>query len=113
MDRAIAPFVEQARKSWPGAKKRYLAGLPKGQIFFVTAQLFEGKQMEQCFLRVTKIAGGQIHATLATDPSALKKVRNGDPITIKESELIDWMIAMPDGSEEGNVVGKFLDTWQP
>jgi uncharacterized protein YegJ (DUF2314 family) len=112
MNRAIAPYVEQARKSWPGAKKRYLAGLPKGQIFFVTVQLFEGSQMEQCFVRVTKIADGQIQGTLATEPNRLKKLRRGDPLTVKESELYDWMIAMPDGSEEGNVVGKFLDTWQ-
>ena len=113
MDKAIAPYVEQARKTWPAAKKRYLAGLPRGEIFFVTAQLHEGQQMEQCFLRVTRIAAGQITATLATEVTTLKKVRSGDVVTIKESELVDWMIARPDGSEEGNVVGKFLDTWQP
>jgi hypothetical protein len=26
-----------------------------------------------------------------------------------EPVLIDWLITKPDGSEEGNVVGKFLD----
>lgn len=112
MNRAIAPYVEQARKSWPGAKKRYLAGLPKGQIFFVTVQLVEGSEIEQCFVQVTKVAGGKIQGTLATDPIGIKKLRRGDPLTVKESEIVDWMIAMPDGSEEGNVVGKFLDTWQ-
>lgn len=111
MDKAIAPYVAQARKSWPQAKKRYLAGLPKGEIFFVTAQLHEGEQLEQCFLRVTKIDAGKITAVIATDLLALKKLRNGDTVTIKEAELVDWMIAKPDGSEEGNVVGKFLDTW--
>ena len=25
--------------------------------------------------------------------------------------VIDWTIVMPDGSEEGNVVGNFLDTY--
>jgi hypothetical protein len=27
-----------------------------------------------------------------------------------EPVLIDWLITKPDGSEGGNVVGKFLDT---
>jgi hypothetical protein len=29
--------------------------------------------------------------------------------SFQESELVDWLISRPDGSEEGNVVGKFLD----
>ena len=49
----------------------------------------------------------------ATELISLKKLHNGDPVTVKEAELVDWMIARPDGSEEGNVVGKFLDTWKP
>ena len=36
----------------------------------------------------------------------------GDPYTFPEGELVDWLITHPDGSEEGNVVGKFLDEWQ-
>ena len=113
MDRAIAPFVEQARKSWPGAKKRFLAGLPKGEIFYVTLQLHEGEQMEQCFLRVKKIDAGRISGTIENEITRLKKVHNGDPASVAEAEIVDWLIAKPDGSEEGNVVGKFLDTYQP
>jgi hypothetical protein len=29
-----------------------------------------------------------------------------------ETEVMDWLISHPDGSEEGNFVGKFLDTYQ-
>jgi hypothetical protein len=36
----------------------------------------------------------------------------GDTYSFREQDLIDWMVARPDGSEEGNVVGKFLDTHQ-
>jgi hypothetical protein len=38
--------------------------------------------------------------------------KNGDPHTFSESEVIDWLISRADGTEEGNVVGKFLDEWQ-
>ena len=32
---------------------------------------------------------------------------------LAESDLLDWVIRKPYGSEEGNVVGKFLDTYNP
>jgi uncharacterized protein YegJ (DUF2314 family) len=111
MEQAIAPYVEQARKSWPEAKKRYLAGLPKGEIFFTTVKLAEGDRVEQCFVRVTRVQAGKITGTIASDLLSLKKLHNGDVVTFNETELVDWMIAKPDGTEEGNVVGKFLDTW--
>jgi hypothetical protein len=31
-------------------------------------------------------------------------------ITVPESEVLDWTIARPDGSEEGNFIGKYLDS---
>lgn len=31
-------------------------------------------------------------------------------IDFKEKDIIDWLISKPDRSEEGNFVGKFLDT---
>jgi hypothetical protein len=37
----------------------------------------------------------------------------GDRYATAETELLDWLITKPDGTEEGNVVGKFLDTYQP
>jgi hypothetical protein len=32
---------------------------------------------------------------------------------VPERDLLDWLITRPDGTEEGNVVGKFLDTYRP
>ncbi|MBK7538639.1 MAG: hypothetical protein IPI49_25370 [Myxococcales bacterium] len=39
------------------------------------------------------------------------RLQVGDPVQFSEQEVEDWTISRPDGSEEGNVVGKFLDTW--
>lgn len=33
-------------------------------------------------------------------------------ISFAESMLIDWTISKPDGTEEGNYIGKFLDDYQ-
>ena len=35
----------------------------------------------------------------------------GDSYQFSESDLLDWLITHPDGSEEGNFVGKFLDSY--
>jgi hypothetical protein len=39
LDAAVAPYVAQARATYPKAKQRYLAGLPPQQSFFVTVEL--------------------------------------------------------------------------
>ena len=48
-----------------------------------------------------------------SDVRAVSGYKAGDSYTLPEKDLIDWVIVRPDGSEEGNVVGKFLDTWRP
>jgi hypothetical protein len=110
---AIAPYVEKGRKSYPDAKKRYLAGLPAGQHFFAVANLRDNSGVvEQVFIAVAEIKDNRITGRIASDIRAVKGFKNGDPYSFPESELVDWMIAHPDGSEEGNVVGNFLDEWQ-
>ncbi len=110
---AIAPYVEQARKTYPDAKKRYLAGLPKDHHFYVVTRLKDGTgTTEQVFISVASIEGDRITGRIASEILNVRGFKQGDPFTFSEGELVDWMVARPDGSEEGNVVGKFLDEWQ-
>ena len=110
---AVAPYVEKARKTYPEAKKRYVAGLPAGQNFFTVTDLRDSSgTSEQVFVAVASIKGDRITGRIATDVIGIKGFKNGDPYSFPESELVDWLITYPDGSEEGNVVGKFLDEWQ-
>jgi len=110
---AIAPYVEKGRKTYPEAKKRYLAGLPAGHHFFAVANLRDGSgTSEQVFIAVAEIKGDRITGRIASDIIGVKGFKNGDPYSFPESELVDWLITHLDGSEEGNVVGKFLDEWQ-
>lgn len=110
---AIAPYVEQGRQTYPEAKKRFLAGLPDGQYFFAVTILRDGSgTTEQVFVSVARIEGDQITGRVASNIIGVRGFKEGDPYTFPESELVDWLITHPDGSEEGNVVGKFLDEWQ-
>jgi hypothetical protein len=107
---AIAPYVAKARQTYPAAKKRYLAGLPRGQTFFVVTNLHDKTGLtEQVFVAVTGVRDAQITGRIATDNLTVTGYKKGDPYSFPESDMIDWLITHPDGTEEGNVVGKFLD----
>lgn len=112
-EQAIAPYVKKAKDTLPRAKKRYLKGLNKGETFFVTTRIYEGQKFEQVFIRVTSWEGETIHGLLASDVALLTAHRKGEEVVCKQGDLIDWTISKPDGTEDGNSVGKFLDSYKP
>ena len=114
MEAAIKPYIEQARKTYPEAKARYLAGLPKGETFFVTAKITDSRShFEVVFVQVTKISDGKITGRIASQIVAVAGYKQGDEYTLSETDLVDWTISKADGTEEGNVVGKFIETYHP
>ena len=90
-----------------------MKGLHHGEVFFVTTRIQENGKFEQVFVRVTSWEGDTIHGVLASDMQLLTTHKKGEIVDCKENELIDWTISKPDGTEEGNFVGKFLDTYKP
>lgn len=112
IERAIAPYQEEARASYPDAKRRFLAGLPAGYSFSVTTKLKGPRGFEVVFVKVTGITDDKITGTIASKVRSVAEYKAGDPYTFPEGEMVDWVILHPDGTEEGNVVGKFLDSWK-
>jgi uncharacterized protein YegJ (DUF2314 family) len=113
-EKAIAPYIAKARATYPAAKKRFLAGLPPGHRFAVRVPLIDqDRGREDTFVRVEKIQGGQITGTISNDLSLVKNYKTGQRITFPESQIDNWLILRPDGTEEGNAVGKFLDRSKP
>jgi hypothetical protein len=111
---AIAPYVAEARKTYPGARQRFLDKLPPGHVFYVTVRLRDEQgHFEQAFVRVQSVADQKVTGVIANDIYIVEGYEIGQVRSFDESELIDWLIARPDGSEEGNLVGKFLDTYRP
>lgn len=106
----IAELTTEAMKSYPDAKARYLRGLPAGEHFFVVATLTSGSAKENVFIAVNSIKDGTINGTIASDIMNVSGFKAGDAYAFAEDRLVDWLISKPDGSEEGNIVGKFLDT---
>ncbi|MFO0591374.1 MAG: DUF2314 domain-containing protein [Polyangiaceae bacterium] len=111
--KGMAPLIEKARQTFPDAKKRYLAGLPRGEAFFVTVVLHDKEgTSEQVFIAVTGIRGNTISGKIASDILTLQGFQRGQAYSLDEADLIDWLISKPDGTEEGNLVGKYLDSVQ-
>ena len=110
-DELINPYVQKAQTSLPDAKKRYLNGLEDGQAFFLTTRIYDvDGNYEQIFVRVKKWEDSIINGTIANEINVVKNFSLGQPIQFPETAVLDWLITNPDGSEEGNYVGKFLDS---
>lgn len=111
---AMAPYVAQARKTYPAARQKYLAGGAPARPMFVTTRLTDSTgRREQVFVRVDSIAGPAIFGSIASQVQVVRGYRYRQAIRVEEANLLDWMFANPDGSEEGNVVGNFMDTYSP
>ena len=119
MEKAIAPYVAKARATYPAAKKRFLAGLPPKHLFTVWLPIDEQDKKtreprrEYVFVLVEKISAGKVYGRINNRLLALKNHHYGDRVQFPESRILNWCIVRPDGSEEGNYVGNFLDHWRP
>jgi len=114
-EKALASHIEEAQRTYPEARRRFLGGLPEKHHFFVTTKIKDpdGK-FEQVFVYVAqidpkrKVVTGRISNSL----EVVRTFRRGQTISFPEAEVLDWTISRPDGTEEGNYVGKFLDEYQ-
>jgi len=110
---ALKPAMETARRTYPDARDRFLRGLPARHSFFVVTRLpVAPNGVEQVFVGVDRIAGGNISGRIWSDIQRARGYKKGDPYSLPESEVIDWLITRPDGSEEANYVGKAIDKLQ-
>jgi hypothetical protein len=113
-NKSMQPYVDSARATWPAARARYINGLPPGNTFFVTVRLTDQeKRIEQVFVVVDSVRNSRVFGRIRSPIQLVRGFRYGQPYDLPDSDIMDWMIAKPDGSEEGNVVGKFIDTYRP
>ena len=109
----LEPCRRVALAAWPEAKRRFAAGLPPQHTMFVTARLRDrAGRAEQVFVAVDAIDGGRVAGRLWSDVGAVEGYRRGQPLSLAEAEVVDWMVARPDGTEEGNWMGRFIDAYQ-
>lgn len=112
-EETLKPYIEKARQTYPDAKKRYLAGLPKGQWFSVTTKIYDEQgRFESVFIAVREIKDGVVKGVIASEMNLVTKYKLGETYSFAEKDLLDWTISHPDGTEEGNFVGKYIESLQ-
>jgi hypothetical protein len=108
-DPRLPPLVDQARQSYPEARKKFAAGLPRGDKFLVRVELKDAAGAgEIAVLRVRTIIDGVIKGQVYVPPKSLAGFAFGQPSDVKEGEILDWIIAKGDGTEEGDFMGHLL-----
>jgi uncharacterized protein YegJ (DUF2314 family) len=114
-NQSISPYERRGRATYPSAKQRFLRGLPPNHKFSVRVR-FYGKdraRYEDAFVKVESIKSGKIYGTIVVKMNIVTERQEGEHVVIPESDVRDWLILRPDGTEEGNYVGKFLDHYNP
>jgi len=113
--KAEAPYIAKGRATYPAAKKRFLAGLPPKYRFEVRKRLTDpgGVRLEEVFIEVDAIKDGTVLGRIGSELGVVRSFHQGQRISFPESDVLDWTIVHPDGREEGNYVGKFIDTYKP
>ena len=62
--------------------------------------------------RVDSIAASRIYGRIWNSINIVQGFRYRQSYNFPTSEMVDWLISKPDGSEEGNWAGKFLDAFR-
>jgi hypothetical protein len=110
---ALKPAMDMARRTYPEARERFLRGLPPRHSFFVVTRLSGPRDdVDQVFVAVDRIDGDRIIGRIWSDIVHAKDYKRGDRYSMSESQIVDWLITRPDGTEEGNYVGKAIDKIQ-
>ena len=110
----LAPHIATARKTLTSAKERFLQGFPEGYLFYVTIALKDAaNNAENVYIRVLQWKENKVTGLLATQllaPKLKNLYQYGQKMEIEEKDVIDWTITDSKGTEEGNFIGKFLDS---
>lgn len=107
----IAPLTIQARNTWVNAKDRYFKN-PATMLFVSVTLVDESQRQETVFVQVKSIAKNMISGNISSNIEFVSGYRIGDRIKVDESTIVDWTISNPDGTEDGNLIGKLIDSLQ-
>jgi hypothetical protein len=107
---ALAGPVREALRTLPQAKKKFLAGLPIGDQFLLSVRVIAtDTSFRQASARVLGWHGNTVQALLLPPADADTKTEP-TPVSFPETAVVDWTLLRASGREEGNYVGRYIDT---
>jgi hypothetical protein len=107
-DSALAEPLQQARRTLTQVRKRYTAGLANGEKCLVMVRVqASDTSFRQVQARVIGWRNGAVQALISPTPKAT--VADLRPVSFPETAVLDWTILQPNGRQEGNFIGRYLD----
>ncbi|MBL8741577.1 MAG: hypothetical protein JNK04_10800 [Myxococcales bacterium] len=103
-------LVQKARAELPDIRKRFQGGLPQNHHLFITTVVRGTDSAEQLFVSVRDWSNAEVVDGLIASQPHTPGYAAGDVIKVALADVIDWTISRPDGSEEGNALGKYLES---
>lgn len=102
-DEVMAKAHARAVATLPQFKKRFRAGPEPGEVYFVKHGFprHDNDHHEFMWVIVKTWSGGRIKGILANDPTHRIDLRSGQPITLTEADVFDWLLTLPDGTQQG------------
>ena len=108
---ALADPVREALRTLPQAKKKFLAGLPSGDQFLLSVRVIAtDTSFRQVSARVLGWHGTTVQALLLPDATNAASPAEPVPVSFPETAVVDWTLLRASGREEGNYVGRYIDT---
>jgi len=108
-DPVFQKLVADARSELPAVRERFLKGLPQGEHLFVTTTIRSMNRREQVFVSVRDWSDPDVVEGLLAVTPATPGFHPGDVLRVAGADIVDWTISRPDGSEEGNRTGRYLE----
>jgi hypothetical protein len=108
---AFADPIREAQRTLPQIRKRFQAGLPQGdQLLLVVRVLATDTSFRQASARVLGWHGNKVQALLLPEADTSASPAEPVPVSFPETAVVDWTLRRASGREEGNYVGRYLDT---
>jgi hypothetical protein len=106
-----APSVAEAQKTFPDVSRQFPRGAPAGGTFVVIVLLRDGDgHFQMSYVVVDRIDAGIITGRIAGELGIVHGLNYNDIYRVPASEILDWGITLPDGSEQGYFIARFVDT---
>jgi uncharacterized protein YegJ (DUF2314 family) len=93
----------------PQLKATFLAGLRPGERLLVKSPFSAEGGTEYMWIEVTRWDDRGIAGLLMGEPRAVKSLRSGQAVVVRESDFYDYVLERPGGESEGNETGKLLE----
>lgn len=106
-DAALEAAMAEARERWPEFEKAFGSRKP-GQDFAVQAGFVEKDRIEHMWVDVEAIEGESIRGRLATKPTHVKGLQQGQSLVVKLGQVEDWIVVADGKTVAGDFIRKAM-----